>query len=269
MDTLYSNLNVRVINMEANSAHELSQVNVMRDALGVMNTFGVPMVKMSNIQLYGGETQTHIEGSTACRQMYISCKPKIPLAFDDVIVIPRVPQVVAAMNQAVFHESGSELTFGESGVPTLTLRSGDTVIETRLSPKSMAPKLPEPREVDWDVTLVPDQKRVKEFRSFTGLFNDVAKNGTPSVTNGKFIVTMGDAASNSSTHSGAFEFGVYDENLNLTPTYSYDNQKLAQAMVAPRDSQVTLKISKLGVVMVELVTPYADYRIMIRPTTSR
>lgn len=255
--------------MEANSAHELSPINVMRDALGVMNTFGVPMIKMSNIELVGGEIQTHIEGCTACRQMYISCKPKVPLDFKDVIVVPRVPQIVAAMNQAVFHEAGTELTFCDDGIPSITVRSGDTVIESRLSPKSMAPNLPNPREVEWDVTLVPDQKRVKEFRSFTGLFNDVAKNGTPSVTNGKFIVTMGDAASNSTTHSGAFEFGVYDENLNLAPTYSYDNAKLAQAMIAPRDSQVTLKISKLGVVMVELVTPYADYRIMIRPTTSR
>lgn len=255
--------------MEANTGHELSQINVMRDALGVMNTFGIQMIKMSNIHLSDGETQTHIEGCTPCRQMYISCKPKVPLDFDDVIVVPRVPQIVAAINQAVFHEDGTELTFGDGGIPSLTVRSGDTVIETRLSPKSMAPTLPSPREVNWDVTIEPDQKRVKEFRSFTGLFNDVAKNGTPSVTNGKFIVTMGDAASNTTTHSGAFEFGVYDPSMNLAPTYSYDNTKMAQAMLAPRDSQVIVKISKLGVVMVELVTPYADYRIMIRPVTSK
>lgn len=228
-------------------------------------------VAFETVKVTGTDKSTKIEGVNEDRHVILTAELKQPIAdLKGVFGMTNLPLLGGLLTFTSYLADGS--TFNTKRT---TQRGADTVEQFEFSDatgagssifRCMSPeRIPPQAEISpipWVIEFKPAKARISEFEQLNRLYSSIDK--LFSVKTDKkqnLIFTIGD--DNSSTHRGSmvFETGIAG---SITNGPAWTTGHFLAALKLAGENPVTLRISNHGLLNVEIESPFAVYKFLLR-----
>jgi len=115
--------------------------------------------------------------------------------------------------------------------------------------------------IPWDIVVTPEKKSLADFSRLASLFSGVDPNFSTQIVDGRLVFNLGE--DNASTQKASMVFvDNVEGNISVSHTWSID---LFLTMTKLFNAHpVELKISRVGIMSVEITTDYATYAYYLR-----